>query len=198
MRVNIENTYAYCPYCRNKMKIAKVRVKRPAPLGAKDLNLFDEIVCWRCPQCQHTTADRISKCPCGSYILEWHGIPASDAYEKDAPRFQARLTYIIDSRSGESQFTYGRCTACEKCAECGQSLNSFEVESDTSYTEYDEERDRWVYFQYVHYHKLCFAKHQGYSAEEKRQREENERRSEEVDIKRRLEEAMRYFREHGS
>src|ERR1044071_4724592 len=33
MRVNIENTYEYCSYCRSKMKIAKVHIKRPVPPG---------------------------------------------------------------------------------------------------------------------------------------------------------------------
>jgi hypothetical protein len=178
--VNYENKE--CSYCGSKMKIAKLRVKRPVPQGAKDLGLFDEVVCWQCVQCEQTTTEMIEACKCGSYILSRrNAAPPPDAYEENAPHFQVKLFQVMDVQSGNE---FG-CTACTTCYGCRKSLNTYDFVEGKDYNNviineisYDNKQISQIY--YTYFHQQCLDKKQREDAEKKRQQaEESKRRLEE-------------------
>jgi hypothetical protein len=139
------------------MKIAINRVKRAVPEGAKDLNLFDEFVGWRCPQCEQIDTELIGKCGCGSYTLRepWHeAMPNENAYEDNAPKFQAYLPGCIKIIRGDYKYYNFGCTGCIVCPHCKQVLHSIDIESEWRKDWENEEQDEVTYF-LQYFHKQC-------------------------------------------
>jgi hypothetical protein len=182
MRSNVYYENKECSYCGSEMKIAKLRTKRAVPQGAKDLGLFDEVVCWKCPQCEQTTTKTIEVCDCGSYMLSGSNqAPDPNAYEKGAPHFQVKLMRQLSDESATGVGNDYRCTACIKCYECHQALNTYDFVEGEDYTHIVRDEISYnnrpiIQMTYAYFHKPCLDKRQRADAEKKRQKEEEIRR----------------------
>jgi hypothetical protein len=162
------------------MKVAINRVKRAVPKGAKDLNLFDEVVAWRCPQCERLDTELVGMCRCGYHVLlePWHeAVPDDCAYENDAPRFQAYLPGCIQVIRGDYKYYNYGCTGCIVCPGCKQILNSIDIESEWREDWKNEERNEFTYF-LTYFHKQCHE-HLRLEAQKKYQTEQAQKQIEE-------------------
>lgn len=126
-------------------------VKRPTPPGAKDLGLTDEVFCWICPKCGHTSTDHLCFCNCGGLTLD-----CSEARSEDFPtasdfgvygylRSQTR-TY----EDGETDSSYC-CNRCVKCVGCRKEIN------DDTFIEVlnTHEKEKYIDYEWYYFHDDC-------------------------------------------
>lgn len=129
-----------CSYCDTEMKVVEFHIKRPVPPGAKDLNLFDDIVSWQCPKCEAKSENGLQKCSCGVFSVD-------SAYANSAMEVPIRLV-LFNSRM---QDTFG-CSRCEACGVCELPLNTHEYtwHTETAHVHTGHSATRTTYF-----HRIC-------------------------------------------
>ena len=105
------------------MKIATIKTKRSVPLGAKDLDLYDEQEAWKCDNCNATANYRdniFDKCEsCKASLVD-------SSYALNYPNLAVKIQSRSEgSTDGYSQYTITyKCTACESCLYCNTPLGN--------------------------------------------------------------------------
>ena len=121
-----------CSYCNSEMEIKAVRLKRPAPAGAKDLDLYDDCVCWQCGNCGQTSEQGLGQCNNCKVRVVKHKIHGSSYDQADfdpvvPPGLAIPLELASDLNSGGHQlpwYTIVGCTDCTPCHYCHQPLRT--------------------------------------------------------------------------
>jgi hypothetical protein len=122
-----------CSYCKGKMSIVTVRVKRPVPPGVKDLGLSDDVICWQCSKCEQISKIDSEPCPqCGGLTYKLQELP-----------------HLLLVR-GDLDYRLLSCTNCQKCHFCKQPLKTLQYKE---FREHDAGTNTCTY-----YHLQCHAK----------------------------------------
>lgn len=158
-----------CSYCKSKMNIVTVRVKRPVPPGVKDLGLSDDVICWQCSNCEQISPIDWEPCPeCGGLTSK---------HRESLPHL---LTVWYDFKS---DYWKNSCTNCQKCHFCQQPLKTLVYKALTEHVTGT--------LNYAYYHEQCHAKeiaeteaktkaeHEAYIQEAKRHQDEQAKRQRE-------------------
>jgi len=101
------------------MRITSVKEKRPVPIGAKDLELYDDVTYLKCGKCGATSKEGLETCHCGSITLKYDR--ASQLPEKIDQPASLKVNTINDD---DGQSVYYECLNCIKCYICGKPLST--------------------------------------------------------------------------
>ena len=143
----------HCSYCESEMELTKVKVNRPVPNGAKNLNLQDDVTCWQCPQCKQTSNQDLVECQkCGVVGLKSYPFSISPT---NSSKVQQCLLSWESKYEGETT-SYYTCLNCLKCSVCNQPFDGPNLNRKKT-TDYDKDvadlcgnDDHSNYYDYSH------------------------------------------------
>jgi hypothetical protein len=166
-----------CSYCSDKMNFATVRVKRPVPSGAKDLNIYDEQNYWQCRQCNATSTECLSRCECGQLTIDFPAFGRAEGH-REVPsqtiveNYEAGLYgYFCNYRNYQDDIFGFECISCARCNQCGKVLKATRFVKSGIYSEHNKSE-----VEYKFYHKDCFPIKQKADEQRKQKAERSERR----------------------
>ena len=145
-----------CSYCHSEMRLATVQVKRPVPLGATDLALYDTRCCFQCPQCGLTQAREVVQdgaCHCGEITIQKrYALSLQDMPVRLLPEMSSYSA--LTKQGGVNIYAHPLCTNCATCIVCEEIIGTQEYAWDEIRRPNADEEDDG-YRRYVYYHAWC-------------------------------------------